>query len=81
MEDKGPTLCSLCYGPLEKKLPTAHTFILKQGTTLRLCSPCNHQAEEISQRAGVGKQAAIAYMINLIFTALTSSTPGRSSRT
>lgn len=71
MTNKDPLLCSLCYSSLEDSPDTEKFTFSKQ--TLMLCSTCSTQADQISQNTGSNRQAAITYMVELIFAALTSS--------
>lgn len=73
MTDKDPLLCSLCYCSL-KDSPRIEKVPLGK-RTLTLCATCSNQADQISQNTGASRQAAIAYMLELIFSALTSAAP------
>lgn len=73
MTDKDPLLCSLCYSSL-KDSPSIEKVPLNK-RTLILCATCSNQADQISQNTGASRQAAIAYMVELIFSALTSAAP------
>lgn len=78
MTDKEPLLCSLCYGSLVGS-PCIEKVPLNK-RTLALCATCSNQADQISQNTGASRQAAIAYMVELIFSALTSSPPPKLHR-
>lgn len=73
MTDKDPLLCSLCYSSLKDSPSTEKVPLNKR--TLALCATCSNQVDQISQNTGTSRQAAIAYMVELIFSALTSSAP------
>lgn len=73
MTDKDPLLCSLCYSSLKDSPSTEKVPLNKR--TLTLCATCSNQADQISQNTGASRQAAIAYMLELIFSALTSAAP------
>lgn len=64
--------CSLCYTDLTN---TDTEQITLTKSTLTLCPTCSNQAEQIAKKTGSTKQAAVAYMVELIFSALTSSRP------
>lgn len=78
MTDKDPLLCSLCYSSL-KDSPSIEKVPLNK-RTLALCATCSNQADQISQNTGAARQTAIAYMVELIFSALTSSPPPKLHR-
>lgn len=64
--------CSLCYTDLTNTDTEQITLTTR---TLSLCPTCSNQADQISNNTGASRQAAIAYMVELIFSALTSSAP------
>lgn len=65
-------LCTLCYGKLPPNKP-AEEFKLNEQTTLTLCSSCSDQATQIQTNTNSSREAAIAYMIDILFRALTST--------
>lgn len=71
MTDKDPLLCSLCYSSLKDSPSTEKVPLNKR--TLTLCATCSNQVDQISSNTGASRQAAIAYIVELIFSALTSS--------
>lgn len=73
-----PNRCSLCCTDLTNTDTEQITLATR---TLSLCPACSNQAEQIAKKTGSTKQAAVAYMIDLIWAALTNAgqRPARTS--
>lgn len=78
MAATNPNRCSLCYADLTNTDTEQITLTTR---TLSLCPTCSNQAEQIARSTGSTKQAAVAYMVDLIWAALTNRSEYRPKKT
>ena len=78
MAATNPDRCSLCYADITD---TDTEQITLTKSTLALCPTCSNQADQIARSTGSTKQTAVAYMVDLIWAALTNAgqRPARTS--